>query len=145
WGFYRITRTPSGDAPMSPIRRHLAGLAATLLPALVFAQPADLAEYRTIEQAIAAKDVKDKAVVPTQPGFLGVCAEQRDGKVVVGEPAADSPAAKAGLKRGEVLVAIDGKPLADAHAFREALQARGAGASVKLGVQRDGKPLELTA
>jgi M6 family metalloprotease-like protein len=130
---------------MSPFLRRLLALAAVLLPTLAFSQPPDLAEYKTVEQAIAAKDLKDKAVAAAQPGFLGVCAEERDGKVIAGEVAADSPAAKAGLKRGEVLATIDGKPLADAQAFRDALQAKGAGAKVKLGVERDGKPVELTA
>src|SRR5205814_1590966 len=110
----RGPRTTPGDAPMSSTLRRLTGLAVALLPAIALAQPPDLAEYRTAEQAIAAKDVKGKSAAADQPGFLGLCVEERDGKVIASEVAADSPAAKAGLKRGELLVGVDGKSLTDA-------------------------------
>src|SRR5262245_14067414 len=142
---YRHLLTTPGDATMSPILRRLTALAAAFLPALAFAQPPDLAEYKTVEQAVAAKEMKDRTAASAQPGFLGIYAEERDGKVIAGEVATDSPAARAGLKRGEVLLAVDGKSLDGAQSFREAVAGKGPGASVKLGVQRDGKTAEVTA
>ena len=50
-----------------------------------------------------------------------------------------SPAAAAGLQAGDVLIAIDGQPLAAREPVREALRNRRAGEAVELLVQRGGK------
>lgn len=53
-----------------------------------------------------------------------------------------SPAAKAGLKGGDVLVEFDGKTIDNLYDFTYALQAKKPGDVVKVKVMRDGKPLE---
>jgi M6 family metalloprotease-like protein len=106
----------------------------------------DLSEYRTVETAIKAKDIKSKQVVEAQPGYLGLLTEADEtGKVVAAEVAADSPAAKAGLKRGDVLTHLDGKPLTESDAFTEALLTKAPGAAIRLAVTRQGKSVQLTA
>src|SRR5438128_7871835 len=110
------------------------GLLLLLAGTLRAAEPVELSEYKTVDKAITAKEIKEKPPA-AQPAFLGVHTVDEGGKVVAGDVATDSPAAKAGLNRGDVLTTVDGNPLAGADALREALQAKGPGATVKLVVQ----------
>jgi serine protease Do len=55
----------------------------------------------------------------------------------------NGPAAKAGLKTGDLVVKYDGKPLENARDLREKLNKSESGSNVTLTVQRDGKPLDL--
>jgi aminopeptidase YwaD len=53
-----------------------------------------------------------------------------------------SPAAKAGLKGGDILIEFDGKPIQNLYDFTYALRARKPGDEVLVKVLRDGKPFE---
>jgi len=55
-----------------------------------------------------------------------------------------SPAAKAGLRAGDVMVEFDGKPIENLYDFTYALRAKKPGDDVHVKVLRDGKPLEAT-
>lgn len=46
-----------------------------------------------------------------QFGGVGIQVEQRDGKIIVISPIAGTPAERAGVRRGDQLVKVDGKPL----------------------------------
>jgi serine protease Do len=63
--------------------------------------------------------------------------------VIVSGVEPDSPAAKAGLKRGDVIVALDGKPLDSVPRLRSWVASRGAGAQIRLRLLRDNKPTEI--
>jgi S1-C subfamily serine protease len=65
--------------------------------------------------------------------------------VAVAGVAPGSPAGAAGLKPGDVIVAIDGRPVDSAARLVNRLDERKAGDTVRLSVQRDGKPVELSA
>ena len=56
-----------------------------------------------------------------------------------------SPAAKAGLKAGDIMIEFDGKPIQNLYDFTYALRGKKPGDEVKVKVTRDGKPLEVTA
>src|SRR5260370_2195239 len=56
-----------------------------------------------------------------------------------------SPAAKAGLKEGDVIVEYDGRPVARAGDLPRAVAETPVGRAVPLKVMRDGKPVTLTA
>jgi RIP metalloprotease RseP len=58
-------------------------------------------------------------------------------EVIIGEPAANSPAAKAGLKAGDRVLSIDGQPLNNTVEFRELLRKGGAKPRTLL-VEREG-------
>ncbi len=55
-----------------------------------------------------------------------------------------SPAAEAGLKRGDVITAIDGQAVEDAESVGFRLGVKSLGGSARLQALRDGKPLDLT-
>jgi hypothetical protein len=57
----------------------------------------------------------------------------------------NSPAAKAGLKAGDIMIEFDGKPIQNLYDFTYALRGKKPGDEVKVKVTRDGKPIETTA
>ena len=64
---------------------------------------------------------------------------------VVSDIAPDSPAAKAGLKSGDVVLQYDGKAIPDSRRLKFAVAASRPGEDVKLNVLRDGKEQIITA
>jgi serine protease Do/serine protease DegQ len=89
-------------------------------------------------------------------GFLGVSgdavtpeiAEQvhlpKDANgLIINDTEADSPADKAGIKRGDVIVAVDGKQIHDQDELRLTISQMSPGSKVTLNVARDGKPMVL--
>ena len=79
-------------------------------------------------------------------GKLGVVAADQNefvGPVKVAGTAPGSPAAKAGVKAGDVLIEAAGKPVRMLAHLRHALGPTDAGQSLKFAVDRDGKRIEL--
>jgi len=103
---------------------------------------------------IVLKDLIEKGYV--ERSWLGVeIAEVDDviagqfglkqaGGALVNQVIADSPAAKAGIKRGDVIVEFDGKKTATIQALQDLVSATPPGRSVKAMVVRDGKPVPVT-
>ena len=56
-----------------------------------------------------------------------------------------SPAAKAGLKAGDIMIEFDHKAIQNLYDFTYALRGKKPGDAVQVKVMRDGKPLEVTA
>lgn len=69
--------------------------------------------------------------------------QQPDGTILVIAPIDDTPAARAGVKPGDIITAVDGKPLTPEQADSNPLRGT-PGSKTVLTVQRAGKPLELT-
>jgi len=61
---------------------------------------------------------------------------QTDRGVILSDVAAGSPAAKAGLQPGDIVVTLDGKPMENGRQFRINIYARGVGEQVALSVRR---------
>ncbi len=107
-----------------------------------FAIPSDMA------RAIMADLLGDGKV---DRGFLGVMIQDLDEDlaqamdldttegVLVGDVTEDSPAAKAGVKRGDVILKFNGKPMKDTHELRMAVAEAGPGTPFTLEVLRDGR------
>ncbi|MET0555225.1 MAG: PDZ domain-containing protein [Vicinamibacteria bacterium] len=66
-----------------------------------------------------------------------------DDGVLVSSVDEGSPAARAGLKAGDVIVKLDGKPVGDASQLGGAVAQLDAGTPTTITVQRDGRPLDL--
>lgn len=65
--------------------------------------------------------------------------------VVIGKVLEDSPAAKAGLKDGDVVTEINGQRIEGAAQFRRMIREIPAGRSVQFGIWRDGRSQTVTA
>ncbi len=85
------------------------------------------------------KQIVPKAVTSNQVGSAGWYADEA---VVVGNMEADMPAAKAGIKEGDKVVAMDGKPLASIDTMIERLQET-KDQPVQLTVIRNGQTLNF--
>jgi M6 family metalloprotease-like protein len=101
-----------------------------------------LTGYRTTSTA-KTTTVRQLRGLPKQPAHLGVFAENDAGAVRIAAIEPESPAAAAGLKVGDRVLALDGKPTTTLDAFRTTLTALTDGDRATLTVQRDGKPLAV--
>lgn len=85
---------------------------------------------------------------PTTTGFLGVsstdAADSATGAAVI-EVTAGSPAAGAGLRPGDVIVAVDGTAVSGASALGRLIGARAPGDEVTITILRDGEERNLRA
>jgi S1-C subfamily serine protease len=63
--------------------------------------------------------------------------------VLVSSVDAEGPAAKAGMKAGDVILRVDGVAIEDGGDLREAVDKAEGGKEVTVTVQRDGRPLDL--
>jgi M6 family metalloprotease-like protein len=120
---------------------------AAVTSSLAAAAPApDLAGYRTVATAVTTTIAKTNSVSAGQSGFLGIhVAPDTRGKLIIGEVAENSPAAKAGALVGDVLLKLDQQPIASADALRDALQRKSPGDFARLTVRRGAKSLDLLA
>ena len=82
---------------------------------------------------------------PQMRSGYGIRLARRDGALAVSGVMPGSPAARAGLKAGDILREADGRPLASpADLHRAALQARRSNTPLALQVERDGTPVQMT-
>jgi serine protease Do len=93
-------------------------------------------------------------VVEARPGRLGLTYQEMsgqlaryfkvdDGALLVTEVETEGPAAKAGLRAGDVIVKFNGKAVTDGADLRRTLGESPSGTDVTMTVQRDGRPLEV--
>ena len=65
--------------------------------------------------------------------------------IIVGDVFPESAAERAGLKRGDVIVSVNGDTVKDVQGFVNKIRAQAPGAEVKMKVVREGKPVNITA
>ena len=109
----------------------------------------DLRGYRTAAEAVGADPKLFKTTVSAASqagaGYLGILVEDRNGKPVVEAVEPESPAETSGLVAGDVLLKLDAVGHATAASVRDALRSRLAGDQLSVTVERQGKPVTLTA
>jgi M6 family metalloprotease-like protein len=106
----------------------------------------DLDGYRTPEQAITTKVVRSEVTPLNTQAYLGVHVEtDANGWLVVQEVAANSPAAKAGVRTGDQLILAGGVNPKDAAALSDLLRRRSPGEALPLLLARQGKRVEAAA
>jgi len=85
-----------------------------------------------------------RASRPPRP-WLGLSASADAGQVVILDTSARGPAARAGLRRGDVVLAVAQRPVSDlANFFRQVWALGEAGVDVPLVVEREGDRFEVT-
>ncbi|MDY6978588.1 MAG: DegQ family serine endoprotease [Pseudomonadota bacterium] len=101
---------------------------------------AQLVEYGEVRRGRLGAQAQD--LTPELAHAFGL--EQGEGAVItqVGD---GSPADKAGLQPGDIVTAIDGKPIRDANTLRNRIGLLPIGSEVRMQVLREGKQLSLTA
>jgi M6 family metalloprotease-like protein len=107
--------------------------------------PPEVPGYLSVYQAASATPAGAAGRI-AETGYLGVSVKRDDkGLPVVEEVQPASPAAKAGIQVGDVLTRVGSQSVKTPLAFREWLQARLPDETVKIGLTRDGKPVEVEA
>ena len=99
-----------------------------------------LIEYGEVRRGQLGVMVQD--VTPDLAEAMGVKAT---GGAVISQVMKDSPAARAGLKVGDVIVAVDDKPVGSAAQLRNAIGMLRVGSKVRLEVVRNGRHRSFTA
>ena len=127
------------------IRRLLSFIVVLAFTFHLAAEPATIPDgYRTVEKAITAK-INASSASREHTGYLGVTVVRNDkGLPVVDDVQPDSPAAKAGLKKGDVFTQVGEQAVKTPLAFREWLQSRRPGESVKFALLRDDNPISVS-
>jgi serine protease Do len=64
--------------------------------------------------------------------------------VLVQEVQPGGPADKAGLKAGDIITTVDGRPIKDGDDLVNEIASRRPGSTIRLGYARDGKPMDTT-
>jgi serine protease Do len=140
---------------MKPVKRSMTGAAGMALAvAILFAFSVGDAGAAGTSRT-KSKD-KDKTVSKeSTSGYMGVYMQELtddmqkgldlkvDKGVLVSGVADDSPADKAGLKDGDVILAFNGDAVASPDELRGLVRAAGAGSTAKLDVVRDGKKMTI--
>lgn len=98
--------------------------------------------------SVAARNLSTKGAAPAPSptsGYLGVALDMEAPGVKVQEVLPDTGASKAGVKKGDQVVSVNGEKMENAEGFMAALQRLKAGDVVTLKVHRDDKDVELKA
>jgi S1-C subfamily serine protease len=96
-----------------------------------------------IDSLLAARKGDEPAIV--RRGMLGVylTPDGKDEGRVVAHPANDSPAAAAGVRDGDEILAVDGSKVDSLSGLGRLVAARAAGQKIRLTIRRDGKEHEI--
>jgi M6 family metalloprotease-like protein len=104
----------------------------------------DLSEYRTVDKLVTTRITRARPGPVSLPGYLGVNVKG-DGKGLLAVTLVQtaSPAARAGLKPGDLLVRVDDRVPRTSDELRELLQAKGPGTEVALSILREQMPIDV--
>ena len=95
--------------------------------------------------AIGVASVAPRSLSEKTKGFLGVFPEEVDGKVILRSVGDKTPADKAGLKAGDVVLEIDGADVDNTSEFRRLIAGHSPGDEVKFKISREDEEKSLTA
>ena len=85
------------------------------------------------------------AVQPLTPDLAAAFKLNQNNGALIADVEPDSPAARAGLQKGDIITQLDGQPILDARALTLGVSQKPPGSKVKLTILRDGKSQDVTA
>ena len=100
-----------------------------------FAIPSE-AVSRTVAQLLSRGSI--------ERGWLGVAVDDRDAGVVIASISRDGPASKAGIRPGDVVLAINGDRIESSRGLIRAVAGVAPGNNVRVTVRRQGREMELS-
>ena len=105
----------------------------------------DLAEFKTVDTAeIASSPNVLKRPLSLGPAYLGISLDPESRQsLAIGSVETDSPAARAGIARGDLLRTLDGRDVKDSETLRAMLQGKSPGDLLKVGLLRGDRPVDL--
>jgi serine protease Do len=83
-------------------------------------------------------------IQPVTPGLAKAFGLSEVQGALVGDVSSDSPASRAGLKKGDVIVALNGAPVRDSLELRLKVAQMAPGTEVKVGIVRNGEHEDVT-
>ncbi len=86
---------------------------------------------------------RQREIPPEGGAVLGVQLDQSDERLVVKDVSEGSGAKEAGVQAGDLITAVEGKPVAVIEDLTEELKDKKAGSKVNVSVERGGETLEL--
>jgi len=112
-----------------------------------FAVPSNLA--RTVLEEILKNGKVTRAYLgiypqDVTPAIAKAFGEKGPGGVLVGDVSPNSPAEAAGLRRGDIILEVNGKPMTGSNQLRMTISMMQPGSAAKLKVVHDGSQRELT-
>lgn len=113
-----------------------------------FAIPSNMTRSVTEQLAANGRVLRGQLGVGIQPltSELAQGLGMKDARgVLINSVTPGSPAEKAGIRRGDVIVTLNGQPVTDTNSLRNRIAAAGPNADVKLGILREGREQEVTA
>jgi len=113
-----------------------------------FAIPVNMARYvmnELIENGTVRRGALGVSINTVTPEIASARALETSRGAVVQSVGAGTPAAKAGLRRDDVIVSVNDAPVRDAGSLRAAIGLHRPGERVRIGIIRDGAPLSVEA
>ncbi len=102
--------------------------------------------YRKNPNTVFAVIDCEKIGMGTPPSrvYLGITGDSVEGGAKLNEVSPNTPAAKAGLKSGDLVTSVDGKPITNYAGLIGGIRGKRAGDKLPLVITRDGKSMEVT-
>jgi ABC-2 type transport system permease protein len=156
-GMQRLRRAKrGGPRAAAPGKSRIGWILGSLIAASMVASFTNLARQAVANFAEQLGSVPQPAAAAREYGWLGISsapltaaeaqalglAEPRGAKVSGSVPG--SPAAAAGLRAGDLLLAVDGRPVAGPEGLTALISAKAPGSVTEIGLLRDGKEQHLT-
>jgi len=113
-----------------------------------FAVPTNMARAvmeQLLRQGKVVRGYLGVAVQPITPSMARAFRVSTSSGAVVADVTPNSPAARAGMQRGDVIVALNGEPVSDSRSLRLRIAQTAPGTSVRLKLLRDGNTREVSA
>lgn len=148
-----INQGNSGGALVN-LRGELVGINAQILSpsggniGLGFAIPSSMVRAvvgQLIQDGVVHRSKLGVTVQPITPDLAASLGLKNVGGALVSNVEPDSPAARAGLKQGDVITGIAGHSISDANSLRNQIADSRPGSTVSLNVLRDGREQQLSA